>query len=86
MICRTRIAAVAVAVSAVTALAGCSLPDGPPGVVVAKDNKTPPASKSRPYFLTVRTAEGERKPFQVLISDYDKCAVGDPYPACTEGQ
>ncbi|WP_405780850.1 DUF2500 domain-containing protein [Streptomyces sp. NBC_01378] len=83
MIRRTGVA-VAVSVSAVALLAGCSLPDGPSGVVVARDERTPPATATRPYFLTVRTANGERKAFQVYSDDYDQCAIGERYPQCKE--
>ncbi|WP_329583720.1 hypothetical protein [Streptomyces sp. NBC_01361] len=72
------------AASAVVLLAGCSLPDGPAGVVVAKTERTPPASATRPYFLTVRTADGDRKDFQVYVEDFDKCSPGEPYPQCKE--
>ncbi|WP_326774114.1 hypothetical protein [Streptomyces sp. NBC_01445] len=75
---------VAMAVGAVALLAGCSLPDGPSGVVVARAERTPPASKNRPYFLTVRTANGDRKDFQVYIGDYDQCSIGERYPACKQ--
>ncbi|MFI8791804.1 hypothetical protein [Streptomyces sp. NPDC055105] len=81
---RTCAAAVAVTVSALALLAGCSLPDGPAGVVVARAERTPPASKNRPYFLTVRTANGDRKDFQVYIDDYDQCSIGERYPACKQ--
>jgi hypothetical protein len=81
---RVHAAAAAMTVGAVALLAGCSLPDGPAGVVVARAERTPPASKSRPYFLTVRTANGERKDFQVYIDDYDRCAIGEHYPACKQ--
>ncbi|MET7658375.1 hypothetical protein ABZT45_28005 [Streptomyces sp. NPDC005356] len=84
MIRRTRTAAVAVTVSALALLAGCSLPDGPSGVVVARAERTPPASKNRPYFLTVRTVTGEREAFQVYIDDFDRCSVGERYPQCKE--
>ncbi|MET7927869.1 hypothetical protein ABZT43_28465 [Streptomyces sp. NPDC005349] len=77
-------AVLAVSVSAVALLAGCSLPDGPSGVVVARDERTPPATATRPYFLTVRTADGERKAFQVYIDDYGRCSVGERYPQCKE--
>ncbi|MFI8787132.1 hypothetical protein [Streptomyces sp. NPDC055105] len=77
-------AVVAVTVGAVVLLAGCSLPDGPPGVVVARAERTPPASKNRPYFLTVRTANGDRKDFQVYIEDFDRCSIGERYPQCKE--
>lgn len=60
------------------------LPDGPAGVVVARAERTPPATATRPYFLTVRTADGDRKDFQVYIDDYDRCAIGERYPACTK--
>ncbi|MET7516382.1 hypothetical protein ABZS88_23425 [Streptomyces sp. NPDC005480] len=81
---RAHAAATAMTVGAVALLAGCSLPDGPAGVVVARAERTPPASKNRPYFLTVRTANGERKDFQVYIDDYDQCAIGERYPACKQ--
>ncbi|MFE2730908.1 hypothetical protein [Streptomyces sp. NPDC059349] len=49
-------------------LTGC-MAQGPAGVVVAKDYRTPPASKTRPYFLTVRTANGDRTAFQINVKD-----------------
>ncbi|MGW6476700.1 hypothetical protein ACWGDS_01865 [Streptomyces sp. NPDC055059] len=64
-------------------LTGC-MAQGPAGVVVAKDFRTPPASKTRPYFLTVRTANGDRTAFQVYVKDFDRCAIGERYPACTK--
>ncbi|WP_405635246.1 hypothetical protein OHB53_18210 [Streptomyces sp. NBC_00056] len=81
---RTHAALVAMSVGAVALLAGCSLPDGPAGVVVAKVQRTPPATATRPYFLAVRTANGERKEFQVYIDDFDRCSVGERYPQCKE--
>ncbi|MFI7011679.1 hypothetical protein [Streptomyces sp. NPDC050145] len=64
-------------------LTGCSLPEGPAGVVVAKPYRTFPASKARPYFLTVRTPDGEQKSFQVHVKNYRRCDVNENYPACT---
>ncbi|MFE5008067.1 hypothetical protein ACFRJ3_26155 [Streptomyces sp. NPDC056696] len=81
---RRTYAALVITTSAVALLAGCSLPDGPAGVVVAKAQRTPPASATRPYFLTVRTANGDRKDFQVYIDDYDQCSIGEHYPACKQ--
>ncbi|WP_326711660.1 DUF2500 domain-containing protein [Streptomyces sp. NBC_01474] len=81
---RRTYAALAMTAGAVALLAGCSLPDGPAGVVVAKAERTPPASATRPYFLTVRTADGDRKDFQVYIDDYDRCSIGERYPQCKE--
>ncbi|WSE17179.1 DUF2500 domain-containing protein [Streptomyces sp. NBC_01397] len=83
MIRRTRVAVVATA-SAIVLLSGCSLPDGPSGVVVARDNRWSPATKSWHYYLTVRTANGERKEFEAHIDDYDRCTSGDRYPACKQ--
>ncbi|WP_432178798.1 hypothetical protein [Streptomyces sp. NBC_00063] len=81
---RRTYAALVMTTGAVALLAGCSLPDGPAGVVVAKAERTPPASKTRPYFLTVRTVNGDRKDFQVYIDDYDQCSIGERYPACKQ--
>ncbi|WP_406104721.1 hypothetical protein OG698_21315 [Streptomyces sp. NBC_01003] len=81
---RRTYAALVMTTGAVALLAGCSLPDGPAGVVVAKAQRTPPASATRPYFLTVRTADGDRKDFQVYIDDFDSCSIGERYPACTK--
>ncbi|GAA1261974.1 hypothetical protein [Streptomyces aureus] len=81
---RTGAAVVAMSVGALALLAGCSLPDGPAGVIVARAERTPPASATRPYFLTVRTADGEHKDFQVYIDDFDRCSVGERYPQCKE--
>lgn len=79
---RTAAVAAALTVGAVAGLTGCSLPDGPSGVVVDRAHRTPPASASRPYFLTVRTADGARKDFQVYVEDFDQCAIGEHYPQC----
>lgn len=81
---RARTAAVAAAliVGAVAGLTGCSLSDGPAGVVVGKAHREPPASATRPYFLTVRTPDGARKDFQVYVEDFDQCAIGEHYPQC----
>ncbi|MFC9613911.1 hypothetical protein [Streptomyces sp. NPDC056938] len=81
---RAHAAAAVMAAGAVALLVGCSLPDGPPGVIVARAERTPPATATRPYFLTVRTADGERKDFQVYIDDYDRCSIGEGYPACKQ--
>ncbi|MFD4650021.1 hypothetical protein [Streptomyces sp. NPDC058441] len=81
---RAHTAAAVMAAGAVALLAGCSLPDGPSGVVVARAERTPPATATRPYFLTVRTATGERKDFQVYIEDFDRCSIGEHYPQCKE--
>ncbi|MCX5083404.1 hypothetical protein [Streptomyces sp. NBC_00401] len=81
---RRTYAALAMTAGAVALLAGCSLTDGPAGVVVAKAQRTPPASATRPYFLTVRTADGDRKDFQVYVEDFDRCSVGERYPRCKE--
>ncbi|MFF1394647.1 hypothetical protein ACFVZD_12625 [Streptomyces sp. NPDC058287] len=83
---RRTYAALVMTTGAVALLAGCSLPDGPAGVVVAKAQRTPPASATRPYFLTVRTAEGDRKDFQVYVEDFDRCSVGEHYPQCKENR
>jgi len=77
--------AVIVTAIAVALLAGCSLPDGPPGEVVSRADRWSPATKSRAYFLTVRTAQGEHEEFQVHIQDYDRCRPGSAYPDCTKG-
>ncbi|MFF1562039.1 hypothetical protein ACFVY1_00665 [Streptomyces sp. NPDC058293] len=81
---RRTYAALGMAAGAVALLAGCSLPDGPAGVVVAKAERTPPATATRPYFLTVHTADGARKDFQVVIGDYNACSIGERYPECKE--
>ncbi|MEU9188623.1 hypothetical protein AB0D14_29620 [Streptomyces sp. NPDC048484] len=65
-------------------LTACGFPDGPPGEVVAKADRWSPATKTRAYFLTVRTEQGERKEFQVHIHDYDHCHHGSAYPDCTK--
>lgn len=65
-------------------LSSCGLPDGPPGVVVAKADRWSSATKSRHYFLTVRTAKGERKEFEAHIDDHERCNRGAHYPACKE--
>ncbi|MFD3476992.1 hypothetical protein [Streptomyces sp. NPDC058695] len=81
---RTRAAAVAVTVSALALLAGCGLPDGPAGVVVARDYRWSSATKSGHFFLTVRTANGERKEFEAHVHDYNRCAKGESYPTCKQ--
>ncbi|MGW2832091.1 hypothetical protein [Streptomyces sp. NPDC001286] len=79
-----RIHPLAVLAAALTALAVGCLPQGPPGVVVERTNAWSPATKSRTYSLTVRTANGERKTFQVPVGDYDRCKRGAHYPNCTK--
>ncbi|MFJ9726854.1 hypothetical protein ACIRP3_29250 [Streptomyces sp. NPDC101209] len=79
-----RVPPLAVLAAALTALAVGYLPQGPPGVVVERTNAWSPATKSRAYSLTVRTANGERKTFQVPVSDYDRCTRGAPYPNCAK--
>ncbi|MGW2644617.1 hypothetical protein ACWC2T_06790 [Streptomyces sp. NPDC001393] len=83
MICRAS-AAAAMAATTLALLAGCSLPDGPPGVVVDRADRWSSATKSRQYFLTVRTADGSRKEFQVSFGDYDRCPPGPSYPNCAK--
>ncbi|MFE5007012.1 hypothetical protein ACFRJ3_20610 [Streptomyces sp. NPDC056696] len=84
MIPRTCVTKVAMAVSALALLAGCGLPDGPTGVVVAKDNRWSSATKSRHYYLTVRTTKGERREFEAHIHDYNRCNRGSHYPTCKQ--
>ncbi|MFD4653823.1 hypothetical protein [Streptomyces sp. NPDC058441] len=81
---RAHAAVVAMAAGAVVLLAGCSLPDGPPGVVVARDYRWSPATKSGHFYLTVRTANGERKEFEAHVHDYNRCTKGEGYPACKQ--
>ncbi|MFJ9040426.1 hypothetical protein ACIRF8_28080 [Streptomyces sp. NPDC102406] len=78
-------AALSITALGVGLLTGC-LPEGPPGVVVAKDNRWDSATKTRPNYLTVRTANGERKDFKVSVENFDRCTVGEHYPACTKSK
>lgn len=77
-------AVVAMVATALALLAGCALPEGPPGVVVDRAGRWSSATKSRQYFLTVRTADGRRQEFQVPVSDFDHCPQGSHYPNCKE--
>ncbi|MGW6138976.1 hypothetical protein [Streptomyces sp. NPDC055140] len=80
---RTRAAIVATA-SAIALLTSCGLPDGPSGVVVAKADRWSSVTKSRHYYLIVRTAKGERKEFEAHIHNYNRCTKGEGYPACKQ--
>ncbi|MER5956662.1 hypothetical protein [Streptomyces sp. NPDC001893] len=77
-------AAAVMAAGAVALLAGCSLPDGPAGVVVARDYRWSSATKRGHFYLTVRTAKGERKEFEAHVHDYNRCTKGEGYPACKQ--
>lgn len=74
----------AVAAVAGVALTGCSLPEGPPGTVVARHQDWSSATHAHKYSLTVRTKDGTQKTFQVYIGDYDRCSTSETYPACTK--
>jgi hypothetical protein len=80
-----RIRALAALTVALAATAVGCLAQGPPGTVVDRSNEWSPATKSRVYSLIVRTSDGQREKFQVLVADYDSCAVGASYPSCTKG-
>ncbi|MFE7174246.1 hypothetical protein [Streptomyces sp. NPDC057616] len=71
-------AATAIAATALAPLTACTLPDGPPGVVVARADRWSPATQTRHYSLTVRTADGHRKEFPVPVSDFRHCPHSSP--------
>jgi hypothetical protein len=66
-------------------LVGCShLPPGPPGKVDKKSMKYKPATKTRDFFLTVRTKTGKLVKFEVPSKHYGRCYRGSSYPSCTK--
>ncbi|MFJ6566725.1 hypothetical protein ACIQNU_04850 [Streptomyces sp. NPDC091292] len=72
-------------------LAGCSLPQGPPGVVIDKSRayQCTGVRKNRTctwsMHLTVRQEDGSTRRFRVSIPDYTHCVRGARYPTCTNG-
>ncbi|RXS83783.1 hypothetical protein EST92_13025 [Streptomyces sp. TM32] len=69
--------------AALLALAACTPPPGPAGRVVDKATTYRPATKTRDWTLTVRTADGHTARFTVSPAVYDACRRGSSYPACT---
>lgn len=79
-----RKAVLGAAVAVLLAVTGCGYEEGPAGRVVDKSDEYQPATKTRKYELTVRTADGSEHEFEVSISDYSACYRGSAYPTCTE--
>jgi hypothetical protein len=84
-------AAAVVSVAALALLTGCTLPAGPPGVVVGKsrDYQCTGVARNRTctwsMHLTVRKDDGSTHRFRVSIPDYNHCFRHSRYPNCTKG-